>query len=209
VIATRTLSSTRCSRRNGHNRSPPPPFRKHFGYVRCEFKYHKTNKTKVVINAATVIEGLMLSGGQVAALTGRRSKYLRCMKAKRFVEAVMQLKFAEVLDDEDFRRVNDLYVEAIEHSVDRVLVGFRVRGPVVRIVWAVIEVIPVGPLADEDLAPGLPPSEAGYEAWDARLDRFTFTQGPTAELAELEERPRFQGLSMVGTAGFEPATSRV
>jgi hypothetical protein len=43
----------------------------------------------------------------VATVTGRRSKYLRCMKAKRFVEAVMQLKFAEVLDDGDFRRVND------------------------------------------------------------------------------------------------------
>jgi hypothetical protein len=57
----------------------------------------------------------------------------------------MELKFAEVLDDRDFRRVNDLYVEAIEHSVDRVLVGFRVRGPVVRIVWAVVEVIPLGP----------------------------------------------------------------
>jgi hypothetical protein len=68
VIATRTLSSTRCSRRNDHNRSPPPPFRKHFGYVPCEFKYHKTNKTKVVINAATVIEGLMLSGGPTVLL---------------------------------------------------------------------------------------------------------------------------------------------
>jgi hypothetical protein len=88
------------------------------------------------------------------------------MKAKRFVEAVMELKFAEVLDDRDFRRVNDLYVEAIEHSVDRVLVGFRVRGPVVRIVWAVIEVISIGSVTDEDLAPNLPPSEAGYEAWD-------------------------------------------
>jgi hypothetical protein len=82
------------------------------------------------------------------------------MRAKRFVEAVKQLKFAEVLLDGDFRRVNDLYAEAIEHSEDHVLVGFRVRGPVVRIVWAAIEVI--GPVADKDLPPDIPPSEAGY-----------------------------------------------
>jgi hypothetical protein len=109
------------------------------------------------------------------------------MKAKRFVEALMELKFAEVLDDRDVRRVNDLFVEAIEHSADHVLVGFRVRGPVVRIVWAVIEVIPLGPLADKDLAPGLPPSEEGWEGWDVRLDGFTFAQGPTAELTDLDE----------------------
>jgi len=123
----------------------------------------------------------------VAAVTGRRSKYLRCMKAKRFVEAVKQLKFAEVLDDRDFRRVNELYVEAMEHSADRVLVGFRVRGPVVRIVWAVIEVIPLGALADKDLPPNLPPSEEGYEGWDLRLDSLRFAQGPTSELAELDD----------------------
>src|SRR5829696_3431601 len=73
------------------------------------------------------------------------------MRAKRFVEAVKQLKFAEVLLDGDFRRVNDLYAEAIEHSEDHVLVGFRVRGPMVRIVWAAIEVI--GSVADKDLPP--------------------------------------------------------
>jgi hypothetical protein len=116
----------------------------------------------------------------VATVTGRRSKYLRCMKAKRFVEAVMQLKFAEVLDDGDFRRVNDLYAEAIE---DHVLVGFRVRGPVVRIVWAAIEVI--GPVADKDLPPDIPPSEAGYLG--LRFDGLWFTEGPTAELAELDD----------------------
>jgi hypothetical protein len=108
------------------------------------------------------------------------------MRPKRFVEAVMELKFAEVLDDEDFRRVQNLFVEGIEHSADRVLVGFRVRGPVVRIVWAVIEVIPVGLLAGKDLAP-LPPSEAGWEGWDLRLEGFTFSQGPTAELADLND----------------------
>jgi hypothetical protein len=109
------------------------------------------------------------------------------MKAKRFVEAVMQLNFAEVLDDRDFRRLNDLYVEAAEHSAGRVLVGFRVRGPVVRIVWVVIEVIPLGPLADKDLPPNLPPSKEGYEGWDGRFDGLTFSQGPTAELTDLDD----------------------
>jgi hypothetical protein len=87
----------------------------------------------------------------------------------------------------DLRRVQKLYVEAMEHSADRALVGFRVRGPVVRIVWAVIEVIPLGSLADKDLAPDLPPSEQGYEGWDLRLDGITFSQGPTAELTDLDE----------------------
>jgi hypothetical protein len=107
------------------------------------------------------------------------------MKAKRFVEAVMKLKWAEVLDDRDVRRVHALYAEAAEHSADHVLVGFRVRGPVARVVWAVIELIPFGPLTDEDLAPDLPPGD--YEGWDFRLDRLTFSQGPTAELAELDD----------------------
>lgn len=99
----------------------------------------------------------------------------------------MDLKFAEVLDDQDFRRVHNLYAEAVEHSADHLLVGFRVRGPVVRIVWAVVEVIPLGTLADKDLAPNLPPSEDGYEGWDFRLDGFTFSQGPTAELTDLDD----------------------
>ena len=64
------------------------------------------------------------------------------MKPKRFIEAVKELNFPEVLDDADFGRVQALYVEAVDQSADRVLVGFRVRGPVVRIVWAVVEVIP-------------------------------------------------------------------
>jgi hypothetical protein len=105
------------------------------------------------------------------------------MRAKRFVEAVKQLKFADVLLDGDFRRVNDLYAEAIEHSEDHVLVGFRVLGPVVRIVWAAIEVI--GPAADKDLPPDIPPSEAGY--LELRFDGLWFTEGPTAELAELDD----------------------
>ena len=105
------------------------------------------------------------------------------MRAKRFVEAVKQLKFAEVLLDGDFRRVNDLYAEAIEHSEDHVLVGFRVRGPVVRIAWAAIEVI--GPVVDKDLPPDIPPSEAGY--LELRFDGLWFTEGPTAELAELDD----------------------
>jgi hypothetical protein len=105
------------------------------------------------------------------------------MKPKRFVEAVKELKFAEVLDDRDYRRVIDLYVGAAEHSEDHVLVGFRVRGPVVRIVWVAIEVI--GPVADKDLPPDLPPSEAGYMAM--RFDGLTSSEGPTAGLAELDE----------------------
>jgi hypothetical protein len=106
------------------------------------------------------------------------------MKAKRFVEAVKQLKFAEVLDDGAFRRVNDLYAEAIEHSEDHVLVGFRVRGPVVRIVWVAVEVI--GRVANKDLPPDIPPSEVGY--WQQlRFDGLWFSEGPTAELAELDD----------------------
>ena len=66
------------------------------------------------------------------------------MRAKRFVEAVKQLNFADVLDDGALRRVNALYVEAIEHSANHVLVGFRVRGPVVRIVWAVDRLLRYG-----------------------------------------------------------------
>lgn len=99
----------------------------------------------------------------------------------------MSLKLADVLDDRDLHRVYDLVAEAEEHSADRVLVGFRVRGPVVRIAWAVIEVIPLGPLADKDLPPNLPPAEEGYEGWDLQLDRLTFSQGPTAELADLDD----------------------
>ena len=105
------------------------------------------------------------------------------MRARRFVEAVKHLKFGEVLDDRDVHRVHDLYAEAIEHSEDHVLVGFRLRGPVVRIVWAAIEVI--GPVADKDLPPGIPPSEAGY--LELRFDGFWFSEGPTAELADLDE----------------------
>jgi hypothetical protein len=119
--------------------------------------------------------------------TGDGGRTLCCMRPKRFIEAVKHLKFADLLDDEDLRRVQKLYVEAMEHSADRALVGFRVRGPVVRIVWAVIEVIPLGSLADKDLAPDLPPSEQGYEGWDLRLDGITFSQGPTAELTDLDE----------------------
>jgi hypothetical protein len=95
----------------------------------------------------------------------------------------MELKFAEVLNDRDFRRVIDLYVEAIEHSADHVLVGFRVRGPVVRIVWAAIAVS--GPVAEKDLPPDIPPSEAGYSAM--RFDGLWFSEGPTAELTELDD----------------------
>jgi len=108
------------------------------------------------------------------------------MKPKRFIEAVKELNFPEVLDDADFGRVQALYVEAVDQSADRVLVGFRVRGPVVRIVWAVVEVIPVGLLAKKD-ASALPPSEEGWEAWDFRLDGLTFVQGPTAELDDLDD----------------------
>ena len=120
-----------------------------------------------------------------ASPRARRSRYLRCMRAKRFVETVKQLKFAEVLDDGDLRRVLDLYAEANEHSADHVLVGFRVRGSVVRILWAVIEVIPFDPATAKDLAPDLPPSEDGY--FCLRFDGLTFSQGPTAELAELND----------------------
>jgi hypothetical protein len=105
------------------------------------------------------------------------------MNAKRFVEAVKQLKFAEVLDDRDVHRVLDLYKEAEEHSADHVLVGFRVRGPVVRIVWAAIEVI--GPVANKEVPPDIPPSEAGYLA--LRFDGLWFSEGPTAELADLDD----------------------
>jgi len=97
----------------------------------------------------------------------------------------MELNLAEVLDDRELGRVHDLYVEAVEHSADHVLVGLRVRGPVVRIVWAVIELIPLGPLADNDLAPGLP--SGNYVGWDFRLDGLTFSQGPTAELTNLND----------------------
>jgi hypothetical protein len=110
------------------------------------------------------------------------------MRPKRFVEALMDLKFSDVLDDRDVQRVLGLLTEATEHSEDHVLVGFRVRGSVFRVVWAVIEVIPRGTLTDnKDLSPGLPPSEAGYEGWDFQLDRLTFSEGPTAELADLDD----------------------
>ena len=99
----------------------------------------------------------------------------------------MELKFGDLLDDGDVRRVNDLLVEGIDQSADHVLIGFRVKGPVVRIVWAKVEVIALGSLADKDLAPNLPPSEEGYEGWDFRLDGLTFVQGPTAELTDLDE----------------------
>ena len=108
------------------------------------------------------------------------------MRAKRFVEAMTELRWADVLNDQDVRRVQDLLVEAIERSADHVLVGFRVRGPVVRIAWAAVELIPLGSLTDnKDLAPGLPPGD--YEGWDVRLDGLWFSEGPTAELAELDE----------------------
>jgi hypothetical protein len=107
------------------------------------------------------------------------------MEAKRFVEAVKRLNWVEVLDDEDLRRVHSLYAEAAERSAGHVLVGFRVPGPVVRIVWVVVELIPLGLLTGEDLAPDLPPGD--WEGYDFRLDRLTFAQGPTAELAELDD----------------------
>jgi hypothetical protein len=86
------------------------------------------------------------------------------MRPKRFVKAVMGLKWAEVLDDGDVRRVQELYREAIEHSADHALVGFRVPGPVVQIVWAVVEVIPLGQVTGEDLAPDLRQTEHDWEA---------------------------------------------
>jgi hypothetical protein len=117
------------------------------------------------------------------------------MRPKRFVKALRHLKFDEVLEDQDVERVTGLFREAINHSADHVLVGFRVRGPVFRVVWAVVEVIPLGTLTDkEDLNPGLPPSEAGYEAWDFYLDGFTFSEGPGAELVDLDDAkpPKFK-----------------
>jgi hypothetical protein len=108
------------------------------------------------------------------------------MRAKRFVEGVMQMELREVLDDGDFGRVLDLSFEAIENSTDHVLVGFRVRGPVLRIVWAVIEVIPLDPLTDEDLPPSLLPGE-GWKGRDLRLDGLWFSEGLTADLDELDE----------------------
>ena len=112
------------------------------------------------------------------------------MKAKRFVEAVGHLRFAEVLDDADFQRVKDLFVEAVEQSADHALVGFRVRGHVVLIFWAVLEVIPPGPVTDKDaadLAPDLLASSGEGELSSLRLDGFWFSEGPTAELADLDE----------------------
>jgi hypothetical protein len=110
------------------------------------------------------------------------------MRPKRFVEAVKGLKFREVLNEEDFGRVQSLYVEAIDNSADRVLVGFQVRDPAVRIVWARVKVIPVGLLEEEEVvASALPPSEERYEAWDFRLDGLTFVEGPTGELSDLDE----------------------
>jgi hypothetical protein len=109
------------------------------------------------------------------------------MRPKRFVEAARELRWEKVLDDRDVHRVTCLFVEAVEQSADRVLVGFRVRGPVVQIVWAVIEVIRLGPLEGKDLAPGLPPDAESYEGWDFRLDGLTFAEGETAELADLDE----------------------
>ena len=109
------------------------------------------------------------------------------MREKRFVEAVQQLKFAEILkDEEDFSRVNDLLGEAFNGQADRVLLGFRVRGPVIRILWAVIEVIKVGPLTEEDRPAGLPP-DGDFEAVDLHFDRFVMTQGTAAELDELKD----------------------
>ena len=109
------------------------------------------------------------------------------MRPKRFVEAVRRLEWTEVLDDQDVRRVHLLCAKAAENSADRVLVGFRVRGPVVLIVWAVIEVIRLGPLEGKDLAPGLPPDAESYEGWDFRLGGLTFAEGQTAELADVDE----------------------
>ena len=94
------------------------------------------------------------------------------MEAERFIEAVSEMRLAEVLDDRDLRCVHALLAKAIDGSADRVLVGFRVRDPVKWIVWAEIEMIQVGQVTGEDLAPGLPPSEEGYEAWDFRCDGF-------------------------------------
>jgi hypothetical protein len=95
------------------------------------------------------------------------------MKAKRFVEtSVASMTFA-------WRRSNTRQTMCSSAS--------EYVGPVVRIVWAVIEVIPLRLLTDKDLAPGLPPSEKGWEGWDLRLDRLTFAQGPTAELADLDD----------------------
>jgi hypothetical protein len=105
------------------------------------------------------------------------------MRAKRFVEAVKQLQLPKVLDDGDYRRVVDLYKEAIEHSADHVLVGFRVPGHVVQIVWVAIEVL--GDATDKDLPPDIPPSEAGY--MQLRFDGLWFSEGPTAELADLDD----------------------
>ena len=57
------------------------------------------------------------------------------------------------------------------------LVGFLVARDVALIVWAVIEVIPLGSLTDEkDLAPDMQPGD--YEGWDFQIDGLTFSQGP-------------------------------
>jgi len=134
------------------------------------------------------------------------------MKPKRFIEAVKELNFPEVLDDADFGRVQALYVEAVDQSADRVLVGFRVRGPVVRIVWAVVEVIPVGLLAKKD-ASALPPSEEGWEAWDFRLDGLTSCRGPrrnsmTSTMRSQtawRNRPRLSSLTLAECRGRSSA----
>ena len=103
------------------------------------------------------------------------------MRPKRFVEAVRGLRFAEVLDDGDLPRFEDLLLEAGRTLGKPILVGFRVRGPVVRIFWVIITA--AGPATDDDLA-GLPPSEAGYVAFELR---YCMSEGPTAQLDDLDE----------------------
>jgi hypothetical protein len=90
----------------------------------------------------------------------------------------MHLRWWEVLDDRDLDRVQNMYVEAVERSADHLLVGFRVRGPVVRIVWAVSERL--GPGVDKDL----PPDLASF-----RFDGLWFSEGPTADLELDEAKP--------------------
>jgi len=109
------------------------------------------------------------------------------MRPELFIEAVKRLDLAEVLDRQDDDRVRSPSAQAVKDSDRFILVGFRVRAPMVRIVWAIIEVVPVGQLTRDELPPGLPPTDSGWEAWDLKLDGVSLVQGPTGEPYDIND----------------------
>jgi hypothetical protein len=120
--------------------------------------------------------------------TGDGGRTLCCMRPKRFIEAVKHLKFADLLDDER----PPSRPEALRGGDGTLGRPCARRLPST---WSCGSDRLGRHRGDSAWLPGGQGSRSrssairaeGYEGWDLRLDGITFSQGPTAELTDLDE----------------------